>query len=49
MDNFCQKCSLQFDKKSLYDVHLKVLHGNEQNEIEIKQEPLEIQGMPFQT
>ena len=49
MDNFCQKCNLQFDKKSLYDVHLKVLHGNKQNEIEIKQEPLETQGMPFQT
>ena len=37
------------DKKSLYNIRLKVLHESKQSEIEIKQEPLEIQGMSFQT
>ena len=26
MDSFCDKCSLQFDKKIVYDIHLSVVH-----------------------
>ena len=35
-DLFCFLCSLQFDKKAIYDMHVKIIHGWE---IKIKQEP----------
>ena len=37
MDLFCKKCSLQFGKKYVYDLHLKLVHGEK---IEVKNEPL---------
>ena len=33
-DWYCEKCSLQFDKKYVYDLHLKLVHGQE---IKLKQ------------
>ena len=33
MDNFCQKWNLQFDKKTLYNIRLEVLHENKQSEM----------------
>ena len=35
-DFYCYECSLQFDKKYVFDVHLSVVHGEKLN---IKQEP----------
>ena len=35
-DWYCEKCSLQFDKKYVYDLHLKLVHGQE---IKVKTEP----------
>ena len=35
-DLYCFECSLQFDKKYVFDVHLSLVHGEE---LEIKQEP----------
>ena len=26
-DFFCELCQLQFDKKSIYDMHVSILHG----------------------
>ena len=37
MDFFCKDCSLQFGKKYVYDLHLKLVHGEK---IEVKNEPL---------
>ena len=37
MDLFCKNCSLQFGKKYVYDLHLKLVHGEK---IEVKKEPL---------
>ena len=34
---FCEKCSIQFGKKYVFDLHLSVVHG-EKNKI--KSEPL---------
>ena len=34
---FCEKCSLQFDKKYVFDLHLSLVHGEK---IEVKNEPL---------
>ena len=34
---FCEKCSLQFGKKYVFDLHLSLVHGEK---IEIKSEPL---------
>ena len=36
-DFFCNKCSLQFDKKYVFDLHLSLVHGEK---IEVKSEPL---------
>ena len=33
---YCYECSLQFDAKNVFDVHLSVVHGEKLNE---KQEP----------
>ena len=35
-DMFCTDCSLQFNKKIVYDLHLSLVHGKKTN---IKQEP----------
>ena len=35
-DLYCYECSLQFDIKYVFDVHLSVVHGEA---LEIKQEP----------
>ena len=35
-DLYCYECSLQFDNKYVFDVHLSVVHGEE---LDIKQEP----------
>ena len=37
MDFFCKKCSLQFGKKYVYDLHLSLVHGEK---MEVKTEPL---------
>jgi hypothetical protein len=37
MDFFCKKCSLQFDKKYVYDLHLSLVHGEK---MEVKTESL---------
>ena len=36
MDFFCKKCSLQFGKKYVYDLHLSLVHGEK---MEVKTEP----------
>ena len=35
-DFFCEKCTLQFDKKYVFDLHLSLVHGEE---IKVKSEP----------
>ena len=35
-DWYCEKYSLQFDKQYVYDLHLKLVHGQE---IKLKTEP----------
>ena len=35
-DLYCYECSLQFDTKYVFDVHLSVVHGEK---LDIKQEP----------
>ena len=37
MDLFCNKCSLQFGKKYVFDLHLSLVHGEK---MEVKIEPL---------
>ena len=39
MNLFCTKCSLQFDKKYVYDLHLSLVHGEK---IEVKKETVMI-------
>ena len=36
-DLYCEKCTLQFDKKYVFDLHLDLVHGEE---IKVKKEPL---------
>ena len=36
-DWFCNRCSLQFDKKYVFDLHLLLVHGEK---IEVKKETL---------
>ena len=41
-DLYCFQCSLQFDKKTIYDIHLKIMHNYiSRKESEIKEEPEE--------
>ena len=40
-DLYCEKCSLQFDKKYVYDLHLTLVH---EQEIEVKKEPTTCEG-----
>ena len=28
-DLYCEKCTLQFDKKNVFDLHLDLVHGEE--------------------
>ena len=35
-DLYCYECSLQFDKKYVFDLHLSLVHGKK---LDIKQEP----------
>ena len=46
-DLYCFQCSLQFDKKTIYDMHLKIMHNyisrSESFLTEIKDEPKEIE------
>ena len=47
-DLFCFQCSLQFDKKSIYDMHLSIIHKYEKRKesilMEIKTEPEEMKS-----
>ena len=36
MDLFCEKCTLQFDKKYVFDLHLSLVHGEK---VKVKCEP----------
>ena len=36
-DWYCSRCSLQFDKKIIFDMHLSIVH---KESVEIKEEPL---------
>ena len=36
-DWYCSRCSLQFDKKIIYDMHLSIVH---KESVKIKEEPL---------
>ena len=46
-DLYCFQCSLQFDKKSIYDMHLSIIHNyrkrSESTLTKIKSEPEEIE------
>ena len=46
-DLYCFQCSLQFDKKTIYDMHLKIMHnyiGRSKSFLtEMKKEPEEIE------
>ena len=51
MDMFCKKCSLQFDKKYVFDLHLKLVHGEkiEAKSVLIKSEvKTEVKEEPFE-
>ena len=36
MDMFCNKCTLQFDKKYVFDLHLLLVHGEKMAEVKIE-------------
>ena len=40
---FCGRCSLQFDKKIIYDMHLSIIH---KESVEIKEETLAFENKP---
>ena len=35
MDLFCEQCKLQFDKKIVYDIHLKIIHKEDRIKSEL--------------
>ena len=43
MDLFCDNCSLQFDKKIVYDIHLSVVHKIK-GKSDIEEKPIEIKN-----
>ena len=46
-DLYCFQCSLQFEKKSIYDLHLSIIHNyKSRREIVIKSEPEGIELLP---
>ena len=36
MDWFCNKCTLQFDKKYVFDLHRSLVHGEKMAEVKIE-------------
>ena len=36
MDMFCNKCTLQFDKKYVFDLHLLLVHGEKMAEVKVE-------------
>ena len=40
-DFYCELCSLQFDKKYVFDLHMSLVHGKK---IEIKNEPVTLEN-----
>ena len=46
-DLYCFQCSLQFEKKSIYDLHLSIIHNHERRkETVIKREPEDVELLP---
>ena len=48
-DLYCFQCSLQFEKKSIYDMHLSLIHNYKSKKdtfdaIQIKKEPGEVES-----
>ena len=41
---YCSRCSLQFDKKSIFDMHLFIVH---KESIEINEDPMTGKGEPI--
>ena len=39
MDSYCVKCSLQFDKKIIFNMHMSIVH---KEMVEIKEDPINI-------
>ena len=40
---FCDECSLQFDKKIVYDIHLSIVH-KKKDKVEIEEKTIQIMG-----
>ena len=40
-DFYCELCSLQFDKKYVFDLHMSLVHGKK---IKIKKEPMTLEN-----
>ena len=36
MDMLCNKCTLQFDKKYVFDLHLLLVHGEKMAEVKVE-------------
>ena len=36
MDLFCNECTLQFDKKYVFDLHMSLVHGEKMAEVKIE-------------
>ena len=46
-DLYCFQCSLQFEKKSIYDLHLSIIHKyKNKNKNPIKSEPEDVELLP---
>ena len=43
MDWYCSRCSLQFDKRIIFDMHLSIVH---KESVEIKEEPSTCKNEP---
>ena len=39
LDSYCVKCSLQFDKKIIFNMHMSIVH---KEMVEIKEDPINI-------
>ena len=47
LDLYCFQCSLQFEKRSIYDLHLSIIHNYQsRNQIVIKNEPEDAELLP---
>ena len=40
-NSYCVRCSLQFDKKSIFDMHLSIVH---KEKVEVKKEPKSLEN-----